>query len=199
MLTDGGTFEAPIEGVTVTARFEDGILSGSSGCNTYSTTYELDGSSLTIGPDIAGTAVACPAAETAVETAYLEQITAVSSYTIDGATLRLSGADGASLLEYRTTTADDILGSWTVNRLLHRRRRDLPDRRSHTHGDLRCGVGGGRDRMQLVQRAVPSRRGQHRDRTARLDTGRVPDRGARPAGAELPSGLGARHLVCGDG
>jgi heat shock protein HslJ len=113
-LIEGGTMDVPLEAVTVTARFEDGRVSGTSGCNAYTSTYELDGSSLTIGPDIASTLTACPAAETAVETAYLERLTMVTAYTIDGGTLALADADGATLLQFEATTADGILGSWTA-------------------------------------------------------------------------------------
>jgi heat shock protein HslJ len=51
---------SPLDGIVVTARFEDGMMSGESGCNTYTTSYEVDGTSLAIGPEIARTSKACP-------------------------------------------------------------------------------------------------------------------------------------------
>ena len=113
-LSPGAQLGVPHDNVSVTARFEDGTLSGHSGCNEYTTGYELDGTSLTIGPDIAGTSMACPRAETAVELAYLERLPRVSSYTIEGTTLTMADDDGASILEYEATSGESIVGSWTV-------------------------------------------------------------------------------------
>lgn len=48
------------EGTVVTALFSaDGNLSGSGGCNNYSTSYELSGDELTVGSPIASTMMAC--------------------------------------------------------------------------------------------------------------------------------------------
>jgi heat shock protein HslJ len=111
----GGALDAPIGEVAVTARFEEGTVLGTSGCNSYTTTYELDGASLTIAPEIAGTQRACPDAETAVEVAYLEALPTVASYAIEGSTLSLIDADGSSLLDFEVTdAAQAILGDWTV-------------------------------------------------------------------------------------
>src|SRR5262245_53814240 len=67
-----------LDGIVVTARFKDGMLSGESGCNAYTTSYEVNGTSLTVGSEIAGTNKACPPAETTVERAYLERLPQVS-------------------------------------------------------------------------------------------------------------------------
>jgi heat shock protein HslJ len=85
--------------VSVTARFADGTVAGSSGCNRYTTSCEVDGSSLTLGTDIAATGMACGPAETAVERAYLQALPQVTSYVIDGSTLTLEGRAGAGPLE----------------------------------------------------------------------------------------------------
>jgi heat shock protein HslJ len=101
--------------VVVTARFEAGTMSGKSGCNSYTAPYELSGSSLTIGPNIAGTKAACPAPETAVETAYLGRLPKVASYEIDGQTLTLADSGSTTILEYTATNqAEAIVGKWTV-------------------------------------------------------------------------------------
>jgi len=48
------------EGTVVTALFSaDGNLSGTGGCNNYSTSYELSGDQLTVGSPIASTMMAC--------------------------------------------------------------------------------------------------------------------------------------------
>ena len=41
-------------------QFDKGRLSGSDGCNRYATSYSASESSLKIGPNIAGTRMACP-------------------------------------------------------------------------------------------------------------------------------------------
>jgi heat shock protein HslJ len=105
----------PTQGVSVTAEFTAGRVSGTSGCNTYRAPYETDGSSLTIGPDIAATQKACPPPASTVEDAYLARLPEVQEYAIDGSTLRLLDADGNDLLTYKETDGDAaILGSWTV-------------------------------------------------------------------------------------
>ena len=71
MLSADAPLGVALEAVAVTAQFDDGRLSGHSGCNSYTASYEVDGDSLTIGPDIAGTNMACPPAQNAIERAYL--------------------------------------------------------------------------------------------------------------------------------
>lgn len=99
----------------VTARFEDGTLTGNSGCNQYNGSYEVDGDALTIGPDIASTQMACPAPQMAVERAYLTRLPKVASYEIAGDTLTLSDEEGAALLLFQATEgAEAIQGAWEV-------------------------------------------------------------------------------------
>ena len=111
--------DSPLEDIVVTARFQQGTLSGESGCNTYSTSYEVNGTSLTIASEIAGTRRACPPAETAVERAYLQRLPEVSAYRISSGTLTLLDGDGEKLLEYAATIgAEAILGEWIVTSYL---------------------------------------------------------------------------------
>jgi heat shock protein HslJ len=101
--------------VGVTAQFENGELTGHSGCNEYSTTYRLDGDSLTIGPDIAGTRMACPPPQTAVERAYLDRLPRVAHYEIDGDTLTMTDDEGDTVLRFQALDgAEAIQGEWTV-------------------------------------------------------------------------------------
>ncbi len=82
----------------VTAIFgEDGQLTGSGGCNSYSGTYTTAGTDqITIGP-IAATAKACEDAEvTQVEQEYFAALAAVTTYQVDGDTLTLRDASGAT-------------------------------------------------------------------------------------------------------
>ncbi len=87
--------------VVVTARFADGQLSGSSGCNRYSTGYTVDGSRLTITGPIASTMMACEPPASNVEAAYLELLRTVRSYSILGSTLTLDASTSGVRLVYR--------------------------------------------------------------------------------------------------
>ncbi len=49
---------APLPGTAITASFEDGRISGSSGCNSYSGAYKSNGDEIEIG-DLAWTLMAC--------------------------------------------------------------------------------------------------------------------------------------------
>ena len=76
----------------------DGFVSGSTGCNQVSGTYELDGDTITLGP-IATTLRACvDDALAEQETAYVAALEAVDSFTLDEDTLDLLDADGEAVL-----------------------------------------------------------------------------------------------------
>ena len=105
----------PATDVTVTAVFKGGVLTGNSGCNGYSTAYQLNGSKLTISAQIRGTLVGCPAGPTAVEQGYRARLPQVKSYEIKGKTLTLLGSKGTALLVYTATDgASAIVGQWTA-------------------------------------------------------------------------------------
>ena len=74
---------------------EDGTVSGSSGCNTFSGTYTADDSSIELGP-AASTQKMC-AAEGVMEQEeqFLAALAASSIYEIRGHRLQLRNADGA--------------------------------------------------------------------------------------------------------
>ena len=78
----------------VTLKFEDGQLQGSSGCNSYSATYAVDGRSLTFGP-IAVTEMAC--LEPGImeqEAAFLAALSTTSAYDLANEELSLTYASG---------------------------------------------------------------------------------------------------------
>ncbi len=112
-LTADAPLGVALANADVTARFEDGKLSGRSGCNQYSGTYEVDGDALTIGPNIASTNMACPAPQMAVEQAYLAKLPKVAGFAIDGDTLTLTNDAGDTTLKYQATdAAAAIQGQW---------------------------------------------------------------------------------------
>jgi heat shock protein HslJ len=75
-------------------------LSGSGGCNTYNTTYAVDGEQLTIGGGIMSTKMACEQDVMDQEAAYFAALAEAASYEIQGSTLTLSDADGRFLLSF---------------------------------------------------------------------------------------------------
>jgi heat shock protein HslJ len=99
-------------GVTGTLRLGDGTASGSSGCNTFSGGYTLDGDELTFS-ELAGTAMACDDALMTAERAVLDALEATTGYRIDGDTLELTG-DDATLLTYEAAAAGSLTGAWTI-------------------------------------------------------------------------------------
>ena len=71
------------EAVPTLAFDEAGNVSGSAGCNTYTGTATLEGSSISMGP-LATTRMACQGAAGVQETAFLAAMNGVQAYTIDG-------------------------------------------------------------------------------------------------------------------
>lgn len=106
----GDAVTTPLAGSVITATFApDGRLNGSAGCNTYSASYEMDGSSLKIGP-VMTTKKACaePQGVMEQEAAFLVILEQTDSYEIKGDRLILRDASGAELAEF---TASDLVGA----------------------------------------------------------------------------------------
>jgi len=80
----------------VTARFEGGRVSGFSGCNQYTGAYTLDRDSLVIG-SLAGTMMACPEPQMALEKAVKSGLAGTLRHAITGDRLTLTPAAGASM------------------------------------------------------------------------------------------------------
>jgi heat shock protein HslJ len=91
-----------LPGTTLTMDFgPDGSLNGSSGCNTYSATYLVSGSQLSITPPIGpGMMCAEPAGVMEQEAAFLALLPAVGGFTIEGSSnLRLLDGSGVVVAE----------------------------------------------------------------------------------------------------
>ncbi|KLK87627.1 hypothetical protein SZ63_10025 [Methanoculleus sediminis] len=98
----GETVSSVIVGTTITAVFDpDGNVTGSAGCNSYGAGYRLDGTNLTIEPPIS-TKMNCNKPEGVMEqeNRYLNLLTSVAGYHIDGNRLDLLDDAGKALLSY---------------------------------------------------------------------------------------------------
>jgi putative lipoprotein len=82
-----------------TATFAGGMLTGSTGCNSYTATYTLETSHLTISPG-ATTLRACEDPVATQEHAFLAALPTVTGYTITGTTLMLTNASSQTVLTF---------------------------------------------------------------------------------------------------
>lgn len=82
-----------------TMKFEpdSGSLSGSSGCNHYSTAYKITGDQLKLDAAIAATLMGCEAPQMNLEQAFLLQLATVSTFELSGDQLILQ-VDGKSVV-----------------------------------------------------------------------------------------------------
>ena len=97
----GDAVTSPPPGTTITANFaDDGTLTGSSGCNTYQTSFTLERGSIEIEPP-ASTEIACAEPEGVMdqEASYLAALPTAVGYRLDGGRLALLSADG-TLVSY---------------------------------------------------------------------------------------------------
>lgn len=87
---DGLADDVP-PGARVDVRFEANEVSGTSGCNSYSGTYEVDGGSVSFGP-LGGTEMGCqPSSLMELEAAYLSALGQVRTFRVSDDALTLTG------------------------------------------------------------------------------------------------------------
>jgi heat shock protein HslJ len=111
---EASNLEAVAPEFVVTALFDDGALSGTSGCNNYNTTYTATRTRLRVNGAISQTLKACSGPAGNVEASYLERIPTARAFSIrrDRLTIRTS-TKGADLI-YRALSAKSLLGDWEV-------------------------------------------------------------------------------------
>ena len=97
----GGVVSVIIE-TSITAVFDaQGMVSGSSGCNSYRGAYETDGGAITFGP-LAGTRKMCfGEGVMEQEAAYLAALATAATYKISGSKMELRREDGAMVANLR--------------------------------------------------------------------------------------------------
>ena len=88
------TLQNTLPGAPITATFQQGTVSGSGGCNTYTGPYSTSGGAISVGP-LAITGVVCDPAVTEQETLYLARLQVANEYQIEGNQLRISGQIGS--------------------------------------------------------------------------------------------------------
>lgn len=111
LVVDG--IEIP-DGVAVTAELSEDVVSGSSGCNTYRASYEVDGDLLRLTGPIAGTRKMCPEPQMLVESEVLLRLEQVASFRVDGDELTLLDGEGELLLGLQAVGPNSLLGTWQV-------------------------------------------------------------------------------------
>jgi heat shock protein HslJ len=94
--------DAPVEGTTIDLTITEESISGNAGCNTYNGSVELDmeTSSLTVGPDVVSTMMACEEPIMAQELKYFEALTRVTSYEVASDELILKDAEGIAVATF---------------------------------------------------------------------------------------------------
>ncbi len=90
--------------VDATLLLEAGQAAGSTGCNTFSGSYTLEGDQLTFDPTVTMTRMACPEEESAVEDGYMAALPLVEFWTMEDGDLLLADADGLPLLGFERST-----------------------------------------------------------------------------------------------
>ena len=87
---------------TISASFgTDGKLSGTAGCNTYSSDYTVDGDQISIGPALTTRMFCAEEGVMEQEMAYLQALEKAATYKIEGEVLTLFDAQGLRLAQYQ--------------------------------------------------------------------------------------------------
>lgn len=97
----------------ISATFSDGgNVSGSAGCNRYNGKYTTSGNSITFSVNMAMTMMMCEQAVMDQETAYVNALGQVKTYSISGDRLSLKDAGGTEILAFQAQSQDLSGTSW---------------------------------------------------------------------------------------
>ena len=97
------------------AEFEDGEVSGSSGCNQFFGAYEVDGNSISIGP-LGSTLMACPPPLMDQEFGFMTAFQSAATYEIVGDTLTMSNEEGELVVTFVESEPLSLNGiNWIAN------------------------------------------------------------------------------------
>lgn len=114
---------AAVPGMGATLTFEAGTASGFGGCNQFTTSYTIDGTSLTI--ELPGvTMMACEEPQMSFESVFLGALPQTASFAITDGTLDLLDQSGASVLSATLASGPTasgapaaIVGTWTATQI----------------------------------------------------------------------------------
>jgi len=98
----------------LTARFADGRVQGTDGCNRYSAAYVADGKAIQVEPRGIATQMACAPGVMQRAADFMAALSAARSYRIDTGRLRLFGADGHALAQFNAQPWSLVGTSWVV-------------------------------------------------------------------------------------
>ncbi|MCX7893176.1 MAG: META domain-containing protein [Burkholderiales bacterium] len=97
-----------------TARFADGRVQGSDGCNRYTAPYTSSGSSVQVGPRGASTMMACAPAVMKQAEAFMAALTKAAAFRVVDGQLELQAADGAVVATFAAQRETLAGTSWRV-------------------------------------------------------------------------------------
>ena len=99
---------------TPTARFEDGRVAGSDGCNRYSLPFAVEGSAIEIGPMGPSTRMACPEPTMVQAEAFTAALISARTFRRGDGTLELLDASGAVAVRFQAQAHSLAGTSWEV-------------------------------------------------------------------------------------
>ncbi len=112
-LTEVDGAAASAEAVATIDFLDSGSASGTTGCNSFSGEYRVDGNSIEIGP-LAATRALCVSDElNTQEAAYLAALGSAASWSLDDDALSLADDDGTVVATF-AVFAPSVVGDWTV-------------------------------------------------------------------------------------
>lgn len=107
--------QAPLPDTAITADFgDDGKVSGSSGCNSYTTTYTVSGKKITFGEQTASTMMACPDPVMEQERVFIKALSQTATFEIVEDELTLYDADGNAIAKFDAISQSLEGSSWEV-------------------------------------------------------------------------------------
>lgn len=109
---DGQIVPVP-ERLNVSLQMQDGQAGGHGGCNSYFTSYEINGFDVSFGP-VGSTLMACLPPLMDVEQAYFANLGEVVSYQSGGIQMAFLDANGDFVLEFDLAPEATVVGAWTA-------------------------------------------------------------------------------------
>lgn len=106
--------QAVASGTTVTANLKNGTLTGTDGCNSYSTSYTVRGAKITIDKDMVTTMMACPEPIMQQAGTYATALALAATFKTDGRQLTLLDASGKTLATFAAQSTELGGTSWIV-------------------------------------------------------------------------------------